>query len=83
MEGRGRGKRVETAARERLRRRGRSAATAPGKEVVLRAAHVMVRWREAHLDEIRNALSRRGVMRYRIEAHSDSRRESFSEETSG
>jgi ribonuclease G len=82
-DGHGRRKTVETVAVEMMRRMERSAAAAPGKEIVLRAAPVMVRWLEAHSDEIRSALSRRGVMRYRIEAHSDSRRESFSVETSG
>jgi ribonuclease G len=82
-DGHGRRKTVETVAVEMMRRMERSAAAAPGKEIVLRAAPVMVRWLDAHLDEIRGALSRRGVMRYRIEAHSDSRRESFSVETSG
>jgi ribonuclease G len=82
-DGHGRRKTVETVAVEMMRRMERSAAAAPGKEIVLRATPVMVRWLEAHLDEIRNALSRRGVMRYRIEAHSDSRRESFSVETTG
>jgi ribonuclease G len=82
-DGHGRRKTVETVAVEMMRRMERSAAAAPGKEIVLRAAPVMVRWLEAHLDEIRNALSRRGVMRYRIEAHNDSRRESFGVETAG
>jgi len=82
-DGHGRRKTVETVAVEMMRRMERSAAAAPGKEVVLRAAPVMVRWLEAHADEIRSALGRRGVMRYRIEAHSDSRRENFDVETTG
>jgi ribonuclease G len=82
-DGHGRRKTVETVAVEMMRRMERSAAAAPGREIVLRAAPVMVRWLESHLEEIRSALSRRGVMRYRIEAHSDSRRESFSVDTVG
>jgi ribonuclease G len=81
-DGHGRRKTVETVAVEMMRRMERSAAAAPGKEIVLRAAPVMVRWLEAHVEEIRSALTRRGVMRYRIEAHSDSRRENFDVETS-
>ncbi len=60
-DGHGRRKTVETVAVEMMRRMERSAAAAPGKEIVLRAAPVMVRWLEAHEDEIRAALSRRGV----------------------
>ena len=80
-DGHGRRKTVETVAVEMMRRMERSAAAAPGKEVVLRAAPVMVRWIEAHADEIRMALNRRGVMRFRVEAHADSRRENFDVET--
>ncbi|HEX3486543.1 MAG TPA: Rne/Rng family ribonuclease [Micropepsaceae bacterium] len=82
-DGHGRRKTVETVAVEMMRRMERSAAAAPGKEIVLRAAPVMVRWLEAHAEEIRSALARRGVARYRIEAHTDSRRESFDVETAG
>ena len=82
-DGHGRRKTVETVAVEMMRRMERSAAAAPGREIVLRAAPVMVRWLEAHADEIRSALGRRAVMRYRIEAHSDSRRENFDVETTG
>jgi ribonuclease G len=80
-DGHGRRKTVETVAVEMMRRMERSSAAAPGKEIVLRAAPVMVRWLDAHADEIRAALTRRGVLRYRVEAHSDSRRESFDVET--
>jgi len=80
-DGHGRRKTVETVAVEMMRRMERACAAAPGKEIVLRAAPVMVRWIEAHEDEIRNALTRRGVMRFRIEAHADQRRENFDVET--
>jgi ribonuclease G len=80
-DGHGRRKTVETVAVEMMRRIERAAAAAPGKEILLRAAPVMVRWLEAHEDEIRSALARRGVMRLRIEAHADQRRENFEVET--
>jgi ribonuclease G len=82
-DGHGRRKTVETVAVEMMRRMERSAAAAPGKEIVLLAAPVMVRWLQAHEGEIKLALSRRGVMRFRIEAHADQRRESFDVETAG
>ena len=80
-DGHGRRKTVETVAVEMMRRMERTAAAAPGKEIVLRAAPVMVRWIEAHEGEIRGALARRGVMRFRVEAHADQRRENFDVET--
>ncbi len=80
-DGHGRRKTVETVAVDMMRQMERAGATAPGKEIVLRAAPVMVRWIDAHRDEIRTALGRRGVMRYRVEAHADQRRENFSVET--
>lgn len=80
-DGHGRRKTVETVAVEMMRRMERTAAAAPGKEIVLRAAPVMVRWIEAHESEIRGALARRGVMRFRVEAHADQRRENFDVET--
>ena len=80
-DGHGRRKTVETVAVEMMRRIERAAAAAPGKQIVLRAAPVMVRWLEAHEDEIRGVLGRRGVMRFRIEAHGDQRRENFNVET--
>ena len=82
-DGHGRRKTVETVAVEMMRRVERSHAAAPGKEIVLRAAPVMVRWLEAHEEEIRTALVRRGVARLRFEAHADQRRENFEVETLG
>ena len=43
----------------------------------------MVRWLEAHEDEIRSALARRGVARLRFEANTEQRRENFDVETVG
>jgi ribonuclease G len=80
-DGHGRRKTVETVAVEMMRRIERAAAAAPGKEILLRAAPGMVRWLEAHEDEIRAGLVRRGIARLRFEAHGDQRREGFDVET--
>jgi len=82
-DGHGRRKTVETVAVEMMRRVESAAAAAPGKEIVLRAAPVMVRWLVAHEDEIRSALSRRGVARIRFEPNTEQRRENFDVETIG
>ncbi len=80
-DGHGRRKTVETVAVEVLRRVERAAAAAPGKLVTVRAAPVMVRWFEAHNDEIRSSLSHRGVAQLRFEATAEQRREIFYVET--
>ena len=80
-DGHGRRKTVETVAVEMMRRVEAAAAAAPGKEIALRAAPVMVRWLVAHEDEIRAALARRGVPRIRFEANTEQRRENFDVET--
>jgi ribonuclease G len=80
-DGHGRRKTVETVAVEMMRRVERAAAAAPGKDIVLRAAPVMVRWLAAHEDEIRSALARRGVARVRFEPNTEQRRENFDVET--
>jgi ribonuclease G len=82
-DGHGRRKTVETVAVEMMRRVERAHAAAPGKEIVLRAAPVMVRWLEGHEDEIRAALARRGVSRVRFESNNEQRRENFDVETAG
>jgi ribonuclease G len=76
-DGHGRRKTVEAVAVDMLRQVERAAAGAPGRPVVLRAAPVMVRWLEAHEQEIRSALSRRGVAQLRIETNNEQRRENF------
>ena len=43
----------------------------------------MVRWLEAHDDEVRAALSRRGVVQLRIETNNEQRREQFDVLTTG
>lgn len=82
-DGHGRRKTVEAVVIDMLRRIERAAAAAPGKIIVLRAAPVMVRWLEAHDDEIRAALSRRGVAQLRIEPSNDQRRENFDVQAAG
>jgi ribonuclease G len=82
-DGHGRRKTVEAVAVDMLRRVERAAAAAPGKPLVLRAAPVMVRWLEAHDEEIRAALSRRGVAQLRIETSNEQRREHFDVQTAG
>jgi ribonuclease G len=82
-DGHGRRKTMETVAVDMMRRIERAHALAPGQEIVLRAAPVMVRWLEAHEEEIRASLARRGVMRLRIDTHGDQRREAFDVETLG
>ena len=82
-DGHGRRKTVETVAVEILRRIESAAAAAPGKTVVVRAAPVMVRWLEAHDDEVRTQLHRRGVNQLRLMTHTEQRRESFLVETEG
>jgi ribonuclease G len=80
-DGHGRRKTVETVAVEVLRRVERAAAAAPGKAITVRAAPVMVRWLEAHNDEIRSNLGRRGVTQLRFEVTTEQRREIFDVET--
>jgi ribonuclease G len=82
-DGHGRRKTVETVAIEMMRRIERAHAAAPGKEIVLRAAPVMVRWLQANEAEIRAALLRRGTARVRFEANNETRRENFDVETVG
>jgi ribonuclease G len=80
-DGHGRRKTVETVAVEMLRQIERAHGAAPDKTIRLRAAPVMVRWLDAHGDDFRAALARRGIMRFEIESSSDTRRENFSVET--
>jgi ribonuclease G len=82
-DGHGRRKTVEAVAVDMLRQVERAAAGAPGRPIVLRAAPVMVRWLEAHEQEIRSALSRRGVAQLRIETNNEQRREHFDVHSAG
>jgi ribonuclease G len=76
-DGHGRRKTVETVALEILRRMERATAAAPGKAVTVRAAPGVVRWLEAHEQEIREGLSKRGGAQLRFEATQEGRREIF------
>ncbi len=80
-DGHGRRKTVETVAVEMMRQIERAHAAAPDRSVLLRAAPVMVRWLDAHEEDFRAALAKRGIMRVKIERGSDTRRENFSVET--
>jgi ribonuclease G len=76
-DGHGRRKTLETVALEILRRIERAAAAAPGRPITVRAAPVVVRWLEAHEQEIRESLSRRGTAQLRFEQSAEQRREIF------
>lgn len=80
-DGHGRRKTVETVAVEMIRQVERAHAAAPDKAIILRAAPVMMRWLDAHDEDFRAALAKRGIMRVDVERGSDTRREYFSVET--
>ena len=80
-DGHGRRKTVETVAVEMMRQIERTHAAAPDKAIILRAAPVMMRWLDAHDEDFRAALAKRGIMRLDIERGSDTRREHFLVET--
>lgn len=75
--GRGRTASCETVALEILRAVEREARHAPGHAVLARAAPEVVDWIERRGDELRCALSRRGVARVAFEARSEFAREGF------
>jgi ribonuclease G len=76
-EGHGRKRTRDAVALEVLRRIERQAAAAPGKLVVVQASPEIVRWLEAHEEEVRNALARRGAPRVLFEARDEYVREGF------
>jgi ribonuclease G len=76
-DGHGRKRTRDAVALEVLRRVERQAAAAPGKLVVVRASPEIVRWMEAHSDEVHNALARRGAARVSFEAREEYVREGF------
>ena len=80
-DGHGRRKTVESVAIEMMRQIERAHAAAPDKSVLLRAAPVMARWLDAHDEDFRSALAKRGIMRVTVERGTDTRRENFSVET--
>jgi ribonuclease G len=75
--GHGRTRTTDSVAYEVLRRVEREAAAAPGKQILVRAAPEIVRWLEAHNDEVRTGLSRRGAGRVQFEARGEYAREGF------
>ncbi len=81
--GRGRKRTRDSVALEVMRRVERTAAAAPGKAIVVRAAPEVVQWLEDHGGEVGAALARRGAPRVRFEAHDHYAREGFDVATSG
>jgi ribonuclease G len=76
-DGHGRKRTRDAVALEVLRRIERQAAAAPGKQVVVRASPEIVCWMDAHDEEVRNALARRGAARILFEARDEYVREGF------
>jgi ribonuclease G len=78
--------RIRTAhavAMDVLRGIERAARAAPGKPVLVRAAPDVVAWLDAHRDEVRSGLARRGAPRVRFEARPEFTREGFDVDTPG
>ena len=75
--GHGRTRTTDSVAYEVLRRIEREAAAAPGKPILVRAAPEVVKWLEAHDEEVRPGLARRGAARVQFEARSEFAREGF------
>ncbi|HEX4303979.1 MAG TPA: Rne/Rng family ribonuclease [Rhizomicrobium sp.] len=75
--GHGRKRTKEAVALEVLRSIERSAASAPGKAIAVRASAEVVRWLEDHGDEVRAALVRRGAARVSFESNEAFAREGF------
>ncbi|MGB8365243.1 MAG: Rne/Rng family ribonuclease [Rhizomicrobium sp.] len=75
--GTGRRRTCDSVAYEVLRRVEREAAAAPGKPILVRAAPEIVKWLEAHGEEVRSGLARRGAARVQFEARSEFSREGF------
>ena len=75
--GHGRKRTRDSVALEVMRRVERTAAAAPGKTIVVRAAPDVVRWLEDHGEEVQISLARRGAARVRFEANESYAREGF------
>ena len=75
--GQGRKRTRDSVALEVMRRVERTAAAAPGKSIVVRAAPDVVRWLEDHGEEVQTSLARRGAARVRFEANDGYAREGF------
>jgi len=81
--GHGRKRTRDSVALEVMRRIERTAAAAPGKAIVVRAAPEVVRWLEDHGEEVSASLARRGAPRVRFEAYEGYVREGFDVATAG
>jgi ribonuclease G len=75
--GRGRNRTAESVALDIIRQVERTAAAAPGKSIQVRAAPEVVRWLDAHEDEVRTGLARRGAPRVSFETRAEFQREGF------
>jgi len=75
--GHGRKRTRDSVALEVMRRVERTAAVAPGKAILVRAAPEVVQWIEDHGDEVKSALARRGAARVSFEPHDCYAREGF------
>jgi ribonuclease G len=75
--GHGRKRTRDSVALEVMRRVERTAAVAPGKAILVRAAPEVVRWLEDHNEEVYASLARRGAPRVSFEAHDCYAREGF------
>jgi ribonuclease G len=75
--GRGRNRTRESVALDIVREVERSAAAAPGKPITVRAAPDVVRWLNAHEDEVRTGLARRGAPRVTFQPRDEFDREGF------
>ncbi|MEJ0026305.1 MAG: Rne/Rng family ribonuclease [Rhizomicrobium sp.] len=75
--GHGRKRTRDSVALEVLRSVERTAALAPGKPIVVRAAAEVVKWLDDHGEEVRAALARRGAARVAFEANDAFAREGF------
>lgn len=75
--GQGRKRTRDSVALEVIRHIERTAATAPGKAIAVRAAPEVVRWIEEHAEEVTRALARRGAPRVTFEPHDCYAREGF------
>src|SRR6185503_6235247 len=75
--GNGRKRTRDSVALEVMRRVERTAAVAPGKAILVRAAPEVVQWIEDHGDEVKSVLARRGAARVSFEPHDCYAREGF------
>lgn len=75
--GHGRTRTADSVAFDVLRGIERSAKAAPGKPVLVRAAPEIVRWFNAHCEEVRANLVRRGAGRVQFEAREEFARDGF------